>query len=273
MAFSQEKAAQEGAKVSHDWLRLWSRQHAYTLGRVVSASGARYQAGAVAGSVAKDSTASVSAAAENAGKVPAAAAEHVVESDAGKGGEEGLEVWFKGMQATLLNARGRLECIRDDRRVISPMASEPLLVTQGNEPGWQVSLDDAHNLLTLTASAGLLTLSDDGSSVAPSADTSGKVSVVHSNALVDDSVADAIPDVIAPAATVVTLPYRVEKDGNGGRVFKAVLPKSAGNVKRLQLSVAPGACFDSMQGAPYPLTASLALDGRTLDGCGEAFRY
>lgn len=279
MAFGQSAA---GATSGHhdqpqkDRLHLWSRDHAYTLEHVISASGARYQA---------EGTAPMSE-----GKIEHRAekeAEKEADKDSGQegmkkkakqkevesGGEKGLEVWFKGTQATLRNARGRLECEQDDRRQIRPIASEPLLVAQGNEPGWQVSLDKTRNLLTLTASAGLLASAHGDSLVARSADSPEELLIARSDVLADESIVAAMPAVIASTATVLTLPYRVAKDDAGERVLKASLPKGASGVEHLQFSVTPGACFDSMQGAPYPLTASLTLDGRTLGGCGEAFRY
>lgn len=238
MAFSQEKAAQEGAKVSHDWLRLWSRQHAYTLGRVVSASGARYQVNA---SSMQDNDAGESGTEQaSSGKERAAP------------GEEELEVWFKGAEAMLHNARGNLECVQDDRRVIHPAPDRPLLVAQGNEPGWQVSLDSKHNLLTLTAMQGLLE---------PAREVEASVLPANTGATSQ-----------ASGVQVLKMPYQVDGEASDSRVLKAQLPAADKQGEPLQLVVAPGACFDSMQGAPYPLTATLIVAGRKLQGCGEAFR-
>ncbi len=225
MAFSEGDA-----EASHDWLRLWSRRHAYTLERVVSASGERYQANA-----------GVSSAEQASGDVKALP------------GEEGLEVWFKGSEAMLQNARGNLECVQDDRRVIHPTTQKPLLVAQGNEPGWQVSLDSEHNLLTLTAMQGLLDSPHEAQASERSAETEAGAR--------------------SSGVQVVKLPYRVAREANDSRVLKAQLPADGKQGEPLQLVVAPGACFDSMQGAPYPLTATLTIAGQELKGCGEAFRY
>lgn len=220
----------EDHRPGDDWLRLWSRQHAYALGRVVSASGARYHA--------------------------SAAPEEVARLQRSEQGADELEVWFKGTQATLHNARGTLDCLMDDQRAISLSRGGPLLMAQGNEPGWQVSLDREHNQLSLTLSPGLVdNLAADEAS--------------------EDKLAHAASDT---SSRTLTLPYHLKKvrktqEGDDSkRVLTASLPDSLGAGRTLAFSVAPGACFDSMQGTPYPLTVQLKLGERVLSGCGEAFR-
>ncbi len=226
------------------WLRLWSRQHAYALGHVVSASGARYRAN------------------------DAPVSER--QRQQAEGGARELEVWFKGREATLHNARGNLECVQDDQRTIQIPDDQPLLVAQGHEPEWRISLDRAHNRMTVTASPDLLgavqgkarvsqdaTGADDGSS-GVAGNESGKQEQESSS------------------LSQLTLPYRVNDDGKHGKVLSARLPRASVGRGWLKLSLTPGACFDTMQGTPYPLTSELTLtrkggESRDLSGCGEAY--
>lgn len=85
--------------------------------------------------------------------------------------------------------------------------------------------------------------------------------------------AEAEADARSSGVQVVKLPYRIAREADDSRVLKAQLPAGGKQGEPLQLVVALGACFDSMQGAPYPLTATLTIAGQELRGCGEAFRY
>lgn len=64
-------------------------------------------------------------------------------------------------------------------------------------------------------------------------------------------------------ATEVMLPRPSPRHGSDTLTYDV-----EGSLHRLIVDAVPALCRDTMTGMPYPLTVSVTLDGRTLDGCG-----